>query len=68
MCSTHTNRQDGGGGPRGARVCKGGNVLKASELMEDVAVREYVLASFNPEKQYLACVSSCVALVFLDIL
>lgn len=68
MCSTHTNRQDGGGGPGGTRVCKGGNVLKVTELMEDVGVHEYMLASSNPEKQYLARVSSCAALVFLDIL
>ena len=28
MCSTHTDRQDGEGAARGARVCKGGNVLQ----------------------------------------
>lgn len=48
MCTTHTNRQDGGGGPRGARVCERGDVLKVTQLM-DGDVYEYMLASFNPE-------------------
>lgn len=65
MCSTHTNRQDGGGSPRGAHVCKGGNVFKVTQIMVDV-VYEYMLASFNPEKegkrQHLPHVSSCVAI------
>lgn len=43
MCSTHTNRQDGGGGPRGARVCKGGHVLKVTQFMEDAVVNEHML-------------------------
>lgn len=30
VCSTHTNRQDGGGCPGGACVCKGSNVLKVN--------------------------------------
>lgn len=42
MCSTHTNRQDGGGGPRGTCVCKGSNVLKVSQLMGYVVVYEYI--------------------------
>lgn len=42
MCTTHANRQDGGGGPRGACICKAGNVLKVTLLIEDVSVYKHV--------------------------
>lgn len=31
MCSTHTDRQDGGGGPGGACACKRGDVLQVKK-------------------------------------
>ena len=73
MCSAHTNRQDGGGGPRGARFCKRSNVLKVTRLTEDVAEYEYTLASLKPENEGKTIIlGSCVFLncscLFVDIL
>lgn len=56
MCSTHINRQDGGGGPRGACICKGGHVFKVTQLMKDM------------RENSIWHVSLCVAFVFVDIL
>lgn len=41
MCSTHSNRQDGGCGPRGARVCKGGNVLKVTWMGQSNTIQNH---------------------------
>lgn len=35
MCTAHAYGQDGGGGTRGACICKGGTVLQVARLKKD---------------------------------
>lgn len=52
MCTTHTDRQDGGGGTRGACICKGGNVFKVTHVTHGYILASCVLYC-EEEQQYL---------------